>query len=128
MTIGNWVKSNVEYGRTLADSGLEGARQAKVELLQGESMGNVLAGAAKNSWAPALAGVGLGVLIGYFANRKKPVSSIVAGSLIGGVAGFGAGIAWQTRQLSGGIARGAVHGLHEASDSHWLQNNPVNFG
>jgi len=128
MTIGNWVKSNVDYGRSLAGSGLEGARAAKDELLHGEKVSTVLAESARKSWVPALAGIGVGVLVGYFANRKKPASGVIAGSLIGGAVGFGAGVAWQTRQLSTGVAKGAIHGMREASDSHWLDKNPVNFG
>jgi hypothetical protein len=125
MKIGEWLKSEVEYGRDLADSGLRGAREA----LHGQPLGKIFSDSARASWAPTIVGVGAGALCALLAQRRKPNPVAVAAmAVVGGVVGFTAGVAWETRQLSGGIARGAMRQMGSTSDSHWLGRHPINFG
>jgi hypothetical protein len=129
MKIGDWLKSEVEYGRDLADSGLQGARAAAGSMLHGEHMGRMLGRSARASWAPTLAGAGVGVLSALIAQRRRPkTAAMIAMGVVGGVVGFTAGVAWETRQLSSGIARGALREMGTTRDSHWLGKHPISFG
>jgi len=129
MKIGDWLKSEVDYGRNLAGSGLQGARAAADSILHGEHVGKILGRSARASWAPTVMGAGLGALCGLLAQRRKPNAAAVAAmGVVGGVVGFTAGVAWETRQLSSGIARGAIRNIGTTRDSHWLGKHPINFG
>jgi hypothetical protein len=125
MKIGDWLKSEVGYGRDLADSGWQGARTA----LEGRPVGEILGRSARDSWAPTIVGAGIGALCGLIAQRRKPkVGAVIALGVVGGVVGFTAGVAWETRELSSGIARGAMRNIGTTCDSHWLGKHPINFG
>jgi hypothetical protein len=129
MKIGDWLKSEVEYGRDLAGSGWQGARTARDSILQGEPVGTILGRSVRASWAPTVMGAGVGALCGLLAKRRKPNTiAVIAMGVVGGVVGFGAGVAWDTRQLSSGMARGALRKIGTARDSHWLGKHPINFG
>lgn len=125
MKIGDWLKSEVEYGRDLADSGWQGARSA----LLGKPVGEILSQSVRASWAPTVTGAGVGALCALLAARRKPkpIVLVVMGA-VGGFVGFTAGVAWETRQLSSGIARGAMRNIGSTRDSHWLGKHPINFG
>ena len=89
----------------------------------------ILSRSARASWAPTVMGAGFGALCGLLAQRRKPkTSSVVAMGVVGGFVGFTAGVAWETRQLSSGIARGALRNVSSTSDSHWLGKHPIDFG
>jgi hypothetical protein len=129
MKIGDWMKSEVEYGRDLADSGWQGARTACESVLHGEPVGAILSRSARASWAPTVMGAGVGALCALLARRREPkTSSVVAMGVVGGFVGFTAGVAWETRQLSSEIARGALRNVSSTSDSHWLGKHPIDFG
>ena len=129
MKIGDWLKSEVEYGRDLADSGWQGARTAADSMLQEEPVGEILSRSARASWAPTVMGAGVGALCALLAQRRKPKTvAVVAMGVVGGFVGFTAGVAWETRQLSSGIARGAMRKIGSTRDSHWLGKHPINFG
>ena len=127
--IGDWLKSEMEYGRDLADSGWQGARTAYGSILQEEPVGEIITRSARNSWAPTVMGAGLGAFCGLLAQRRKPnTPAVVALGVVGGFLGFTAGVAWETRQISSGIARGAMRKMGTTRDSHWLGKHPINFG
>ncbi len=127
--IGDWLKSEVDYGRNLADSGWQGARSAYGSMLRGEPVGTILSRSARASWAPTVMGAGVGALCALVAQRSKPnTTAVVAMGVVGGFVGFTAGVAWETRQLSSGIARGAMRNIGTTRDSHWLGKHPINFG
>ena len=129
MNIGDWLKSELEYGRDLADSGWQGARTAADSMLQEEPVAELLSRSARASWAPTVLGASLGALCGLLAQRRKPnKAAVVALGMVGGFVGFTAGVAWETRELSSGIARGAMRRMETTRDSHWLGKNPISFG
>jgi hypothetical protein len=129
MKIGDWLKSELEYGRDLADSGWQGARTAYDSMSQEKPVGEILSRSARASWAPTVMGAGVGALCGLLVQRRKPNTAVVvAMGVVGGFVGFTAGVAWETRQLSSGIARGAMRKIGNARDSHWLGKHPINFG
>lgn len=129
MKIGDWLKSELEYGRDLADSGWQGARTAADSMLQEEAVSELLTRSARASWAPTVLGAGLGAFCGLLAQRRKPNNAaVVALGVVGGFVGFTVGVAWETRELSSGIARGAMRKIGTTRDSHWLGKHPINFG
>jgi len=129
MKIGDWLKSEVEYGRDLAGSGWQGARSAYGSLRQGEEVGEIVGRSLRASWAPSVMGAGVGALCALLAQGRRPkAAAVVAMGVVGGVVGFTAGVAWETRELSSGIARGALRNIGSTRDSHWLDRHPINFG
>ncbi len=129
MKIGDWLKSEVEYGRDLAGSGWHGARNAYDSMLEGQRMGEVFGRSVRASWAPTVMGVGVGALCGLLVQRRRPkTAAVVALGVVGGVVGFTAGVAWDTREISSGIAKGAMRNMGSTRDSHWLGKHPINFG
>ena len=121
----NWLKSNLDYGKSLVDSGVEGARSAGTTMLNGECLGSVLSHSAHKSWPSAVVGAGLGILCGLAGRRKT--SAVFACGLLGGAAGFGAGLAWETRRLTESMARGAMKQMNGVRDAHWLERNPIDY-
>jgi hypothetical protein len=120
------MKSEVEYGRDLADSGWHGARTA---MQGGEPVGAILSRSARASWGPTVLGAGVGALCALLVQGKKPKSMpVVAMGVVGGFVGFSAGVAWGTRRVSSQIARGAMRSIGSTRDSHWLGKHPINFG
>jgi hypothetical protein len=129
MTIGNWLKSEVEYGRDLADSGWQGALTAWDTVIQTEPVGEMLSRSVRASWAPTVMGAGVGALCALLVQRRRTSAPIaVALGVAGGVVGFTAAVAWETRQISSEVARGALRKISTTRDSHWLDKHPINFG
>jgi len=60
MKIGDWLKSEVEFWRDLANSGWQGARTASDSILQDQPVGRILGRSARASWAPTVMGAGVG--------------------------------------------------------------------
>ena len=129
MSFGNWFRTEMEYTRDLADSGWNGAVSAWENLSQEEPVTEVLSRSARNSVAPTLMCAGLGALCALLiqrGRRNRPIA--VALGLAGGFLGFSAAVAWETRGLSSGVARGAWREMTTTRDTHWLDRHPINFG
>jgi hypothetical protein len=129
MELGNWVKSNVEYGRRLVDSGIEGARTGQEEFLDGESLAPFLGESVKASLAPAAIGACLGALVAYPIYRKRSSTAAITAAygLLGCVVGLTAGMAWKSRHLSASVAGGAWKEIGKTRDEKWLTKNPINY-
>ena len=69
--MGNWLKSEMEYGRDLADSGWQGARTAWDTVLQTEPVSKLLSRSVRASWAPTAMGIGVGALCALLVQRRK---------------------------------------------------------
>jgi len=130
MDFGNWLRSEVEYTRDLADSGWHGAVSAWESLSEEKPVSEVLTRSARASVAPTLMCAGLGALCALALQRRGKQSSGVALALgiAGGFLGFTAAVAWETRELSSEVARGAWRKMATTRDSHWLDRHPINFG
>lgn len=127
MTFRESFKDNVEYGRKLVNSGLQGVQEGGREGLQGESLPRVVLDSAKDSWALVAVGAGLGLLGSYLANKRKLTPQVALFGLIGGALGFSVGLSWGTRHVTGGAARGAMRKISATRDERWLENNPIDY-
>lgn len=129
MNIGDKIKSGMGYAGDLADTGWKGARDAGSVALKGEPVTRILTRSAQQSWAATLVGATVGALVGYLVDTKKPsISRVAACAVLGGTVGFGTGLAWETRELSSGMARGAMRNINKARDQRWLATHPIDFG
>jgi hypothetical protein len=129
MSLGEWVKSNAEYGRRLVGSGIEGARAGQEEFLDGEPLAPFLGESVKGALVPAAIGACVGVLVGYPICRKKSASTSVtlAYGLLGCVVGLGAGFAWKSRHLSASVASNALKNIGKVRDEQWLTKHPIDY-
>jgi hypothetical protein len=127
MELGEWVKSNVDYGRRLVDSGIEGARSGQEEFLDGQPLTPFLGESVKSALVPAAIGVCVGVLAGYPVWRRKSSAVTLAYGLLGGAIGLTTGIAWKSRHLSASVAGGAWKNMGKVRDEQWLAKHPINY-
>jgi hypothetical protein len=121
-----WSKSNVDYGRKLMDSAVEGAREGENEFLRDESLGPYLERSALRAIAPTMIGACLGAAGGYLASRRSRKSALIC-CLLGGAIGFGVGVAWENRNLTASVASGAWKRINKTRDDHWFEKNPINY-
>jgi hypothetical protein len=127
MGLGEWVKSNVDYGRRLVDSGIEGARSGQEEFLDGKPLTPYLGESVKGALVPAAIGVFVGVLAGYPIWRRKSSAMTLAYGLLGGAIGLSTGMAWKSRHLSASVAGGAWKSMGKVRDEKWLTKHPINY-
>jgi hypothetical protein len=127
MDLRKWSKSNADYGRELLHSGIEGARSGREAFLNGESLTPFLSESVRSALKPAALGACLGVLGGYPGYGQKSVSRALAYGLLGGVIGFGAAVAWESRCLTASVAGGALRNIGRVRDEHWLTMHPIDY-
>ena len=127
MKVSEWSKSNIDYGKKLLDSGLEGARSGEGEFLHGEPLAPFLEESARRALEPATIGVFLGLLSSCAGNGQKSNSKTLLYGLLGGVIGFGVGVAWGSRRLAASVASSAFRSMGKVRDEHWLENNPIDY-
>ena len=127
MKLDGWLKSGMEYGWDLLRAAVEGARSAEDEMLEGSSRRALLMRSARSSLAPAATGAFLGALAGYCASRRKSAPTAAAFGLLGAALGLAGGIAWSTRYMTEGVARGAIKRVDAERDTHWLAKHPIDY-
>ena len=127
MDLRKWSKSNADYGRELLHSGIEGARSGEEAFLHGESLTPFLGESVRSALKPAALGACLGVLGSCPGSREKSISRALAYGLLGGVIGFGAGVAWESRHLTVSAACGALRNVGKVRDEHWLTKHPIDY-
>lgn len=121
-----WSKSEVDYGRKLVDSALEGARRGEGEFLKDESLSCYLESSALHAMGPTIIGACIGLLGGYLENNRSRSKTLVCG-LLGGAIGFGAGVVWENRQLTASVASSAWKSVNKTRDEHWFEKNPIDY-
>jgi len=127
MSIREWSKSSINYGRKLADSAFEGARTGEDRFLKDAPLTPYLEKAVRQALAPAAIGACLGALGGYLGNRCRSAGRALAGGLLGGVIGFGAGMIWENREFTASVVSGAWKSIGKTRDEHWFEKNPVDY-
>jgi hypothetical protein len=127
MTVTEWVGENLEYGRKLVNSGIEGAHAGGEAALGEEKLPRVLAESAPSSLGLAAIGAGMGMLCSYVGNKRKFSSEGALFGILGGVTGFLVGLGWGTRHLTNGVAVGAMRNIKTVRDERWLKRNPIDY-
>lgn len=126
MTVGEWSKDSVDYGRKLVDSGLEGAQEGEEAFLHGEPLAPFLGKAARRAITPTVVGICLGA-IGGRSRRRPTVGETLAFAVIGGAIGFALGLGWHSRRLASSVACGAMKKIEKTRDEHWFEQNPIDY-
>jgi hypothetical protein len=121
-----WSKSEVEYGRKLMDSAMEGAHRGEAEFLKDESLSCYLERSALHAIAPTIIGAWAGLLAGYLETSRSKSKTLVCG-LLGGAIGFGAGVVWENRKLTASVASGAWKSVNKTRVEHWFEKNPIDY-
>ena len=127
MDLLEWSESEVEYGRRVLDSGLEGLRTGRDTFLHGNSLSPFLSESVRKALTPAALGALVGILGSSPANHHKSVARTLLFGLVGSAIGFGTGVAWQSRHLTASAARGAARNIHRVRDEHWVEKHPVAY-
>lgn len=128
MGIGDWVKTSVDYGRDVVTSGWQGARSGGESSLGGAPVGSLFTESLLRSWRPAAVGAYIGALGASLGHWRKPAYGMVfVSTLVGAAIGLTTGMAWETRRVTEGIARGAMRSVGTARDEHWLERNPIDY-
>jgi len=115
------------YAWDVLRSAVEGARSAGEQIREEESSRSVLMRSARISLVPSVTVASLGLAAGYWLSKRKHAQGAVAFGLLGAVIGFAGSMAWATRHMTGGIARGALQNVNVARDAHWLTKHPVDY-
>jgi hypothetical protein len=127
MGLSTWSKSEVEYGRKVLNSGLEGARSAREAFLEGRSLSPFLGESVRKALKPAAIGACIGVLGSCPGTRHQSIARVLVFGLLGGAIGLGAGVVWQNRRLAASVARGALRNIDRVCDEHWLGKHPIDY-
>jgi hypothetical protein len=125
--VAEWVGENLEYGRKLVNSGLEGAQAGGEAALGEDSVPQVLLESAPSSVGLAAIGAGVGVLCSYLGNKRKLSNECALFGMLGGIAGFLVGMGWTTRHLTNGLAVGAIKNIKTVRDERWLDRHPIDY-
>ena len=127
MNVEGWLKSGMAYAWDVLRSAVEGARSAGEQIREEQSPRSVLMRSARISLVPSVTVASLGLAAGYWLSKRKHAQGAVAFGLLGAVIGFAGSMAWATRHMTGGIARGALQNVNVARDTHWLTKHPVDY-
>jgi hypothetical protein len=127
MNQSKWSKSNLDYGRRLLNSGLEGARSGREAFLKGKPLSPFLGESVRSVLKPAAFGLCIGMLGGYRRNRHKSAGRVFAYGFVGVAISFATSVAWESRRLAASVASGALRNIGKVRDEHWLQRHPIDY-
>jgi len=127
MDLRKWSKSEVDYGRKILASGLEGARSGEEAFLHGGQISLFLNDSARKALKPAVVGACVGALCSLPGNRQRSLGRTLLFGLLGGAIGFGAGLTWESRGLAESATNGALRNIHKVQDEHWVEKHPVAY-
>lgn len=121
---GEAVKSDIGYVRNLVEAGLDGITSGWKA-----SGDRAFAPSLMSAVVPAAVGCGIGVLSTWLmANRRRAGRMVTAGGVIGSTLGFGVGVAWASRRVTGTAIRSAARKVNTVRDAHWLEKHPIAYG
>lgn len=127
MHVAEWSKSEVEYGRRVLNSGLEGGRSGQEAFLHGRSVSPFVRESFRKALKPAVLGALVGVLTGCPKTGHRSATRVLASGLLGGLIGLTAGVVWESRLLAASVAGGALSRIDKVRDEHWLERNPIDY-
>jgi len=129
MDLREWSKSEVEYGRKVLDSGLEGARSGREAYLNGTPLNRFLSESVREALKPAALGACIGFLSNYGGRggRQRSIGRGLEFGWLCGAIGFGAGFAWTSRRMTASIASEVRRKVGRVRDEHWLEGHPIDY-
>jgi hypothetical protein len=127
MSLLEWSRSSVDYGRKLVNSAIEGAHEAEGEFLKEESLAPYINQSVRHALVPAAVGAYLGALGGSLGNGQGSRKRALAYGLLGGAIGFGAGLIFDNRDFTASVASGAWKRINRTRDERWLEKNPIDY-
>jgi hypothetical protein len=127
MNLHTWSKSEVEYGRKILDSGLEGVRSGRETFLHGRPLAPFLNESAQKALVPAAVGACLGALSSLGGDRPISFGRMLMFGLLGGAIGFTTAVTWESRRLTESAASEALRNIHKVRDEHWVEKHPVAY-
>jgi hypothetical protein len=111
------------YFKQLVRAGLDGIDSAR-----NERDGRVFTPPLQTVvWTPTAIVATIGMLSAHLIGKRKSVSRVALGGLAGSVLGFGAALAWASRDFIGPAARTAVRRVDAVRDAHWLESHPIDY-
>jgi hypothetical protein len=127
MLVAEWSKSEIDYGRKVLNSGLEGGRSGQEAFLRGRPITPFFRESFRKAMKPAALGACVGMLgVCPREGRRSPARILVSG-LFGGLIGLAAGVVWESRFLAASVAGGACARIDKVRDEHWLERNPIDY-
>ena len=127
MSLREWSKSEVEYGRKVLGSGLEGARSGQEAFLNGRPLNTFLSESVREALKPAALGACIGLLSSYPGKRHRSIGKGLGMGWLFGVIGFGAGFAWASRHMTAKMAGEVRRNVGRVRDERWLEEHPIDY-
>lgn len=127
MSVKEWSRSTVGYGRRLVHSTLDGVRIGEDQFRKGGQLTPYFGSGARRSLSPAVIGIILGTCLGYRSSDRRRAVKALVGGVLGGLIGFSAGMTWETRQLAASVGSSVRKNVQFARDEHWLQQHPIDY-
>ena len=127
MLLSQWSKSEVEYGRRVLNSGLEGVRSGRETFLHGRPVTPFFRESFRTALRPAALGACVGLLATCPRSRQRSVAQTLAAGLLGGLIGLAAGIVWENRSLAASAVSNALKNIEKVRTEHWLEKHPIDY-
>jgi len=127
MQLSEWSKQEVEYGRRFLNSGLDGVRSGREAFLNGRPLTPFFRESLVKALKPAALGACIGLLTSCPRDRVHKTSRLVVSGFLGGLLGFAAGVAWESRFLTKSAADGALNSMRKVRDEHWFEKHPIDY-
>jgi hypothetical protein len=117
------LKSDITYVGYLAKAVLDGVTSAP----KGTANRAFTPVLSSTVWKPTAIGTAIGVLSASLSRRHRSGYWMAVGGLVGSALGFGAGVAWASRDFTGAVARGTIRKVNSVRDARWLEKNPIAY-
>jgi hypothetical protein len=130
MDLRKWSNSEIEYGRKVLDSGIEGIRSGRDAFLEGNPFTPFLNESARKALKPAALGACVGGFLGALGagpENHRSIGKMLIFGLLGGAIGFSTAMAWEGRRLAEIAASEALRNIHKVRDEHWVEKHPVAY-
>jgi len=121
------VKSGLQYGRALVNSGMSGLRTGRDSHLHGQPLSEALTGSARGALGLAAIGTCAALVGSCFAGRRNRNAKAIGYGVAGSAIGFILGLTWKTRELTASMGRSALKEMGTVRDEHWLRTHPIDY-
>ncbi|MBZ5726224.1 MAG: hypothetical protein LAP87_14650 [Acidobacteriia bacterium] len=117
------LKSDFTYFRYLAKAVLDGVTSPP----KGTGNGPFKPVLRGTIWTSTAIGAAIGVLNASLSRRHKSGYRVAAEGMVGSALGFGAGVAWASRDFTGAVTRSTIQKVNSVRDARWLEKNPITY-